>query len=182
MTRERVRQLLAQNKTVAEIAATLGVSRPTVCYHKRRLGYAMSARFASRYDWGAVQAYYDAGHSKRGCQKRFGFSNWAWAYAVKRGAIVPRPHVMPLAELLQRGCRRNRHHVKLRLVAAGLKTNRCEECGLTDWHGEPLSLALHHINGDGLDNRLENLALLCPNCHSQTANFGVKNVARLARA
>jgi predicted HNH restriction endonuclease len=43
-------------------------------------------------------------------------------------------------------------------------------------------MALHHINGNGHDNRLENLALLCPNCHSQTPNFGVKNIARARKA
>ena len=32
-------------------------------------------------------------------------------------------------------------------------------------------MALHHVNGDGSDNRLENLQMLCPNCHSQTENF-----------
>ena len=48
-------------------------------------------------------------------------------------------------------------------------------CGLTSWRGKPLALALHHINGDRLDNRLENLALLCPNCHSQTDNFSGRN-------
>jgi predicted HNH restriction endonuclease len=36
-------------------------------------------------------------------------------------------------------------------------------------------MALHHINGDGSDNRLENLALLCPNCHAQTPNFSGRN-------
>jgi len=35
------------------------------------------------------------------------------------------------------------------------------------------------VNGDGWDNRLENLQLLCPNCHSQTETFGVRNVVRL---
>lgn len=75
----------------------------------------------------------------------------------------------------------SRSHLKLRLLAAGLKEHRCEECGATDWRGRPLSMALHHVNGDGLDNRLENLQLLCPNCHAQTPNFGVKNRARLPR-
>ena len=37
--------------------------------------------------------------------------------------------------------------------------------------GRSLSMALHHVNGDGSDNRLENLQMLCPNCHSQTENF-----------
>jgi hypothetical protein len=65
--------------------------------------------------------------------------------------------------------------LKQRLLAEGLKENRCECCGIQSWLGEPLSMALHHINGDGLDNRLENLALLCPNCHAQTPNFSGRN-------
>ncbi len=41
-----------------------------------------------------------------------------------------------------------------------------------------LSLELHHVNGDGQDNRLENLMLLCPNCHSQTDTWGARNKGR----
>ena len=80
---------------------------------------------------------------------------------------------MPVDELLS--APRARHHIKRRLLNAGIKENRCEECGLAEWRGRPLSMALHHINGDGSDNRLENLQMLCPNCHSQTENFAGRN-------
>lgn len=61
--------------------------------------------------------------------------------------------------------------VKLRLLNNKLKEYKCEKCGITDWLGQPITLQLHHINGQHYDNRLENLQLLCPNCHSQTDNF-----------
>lgn len=134
----------------------------------------MNDRFACRYDWPAIREYYEAGYTVRECMERFGFSAWAWNYAVKRGAVVPRPQSMPLEALLAGG-NRSRANIKRRLLDAGLKTNACEKCGIAAWQDEPISLALHHINGDGDDNRLENLVLLCPNCHSQTPNFGVKN-------
>jgi 5-methylcytosine-specific restriction endonuclease McrA len=68
--------------------------------------------------------------------------------------------------------------LKKRLIDAGLLENRCERCGLTDWRGEPLGLELHHKNGDGKDNRLPNLEILCPNCHAQTDSWGGRNAHR----
>jgi hypothetical protein len=167
-----VKALLEAGKTGAEIAAELGISKPTVCYHKRKLGYSMDDRCACRYDWEAVQAYYDQGHSVRECEKKFGFSRWAWTYAVRRGAIIARPKAMPISELLVEGQKRGRENVRLRLIAEGLKQEECERCGVSTWQGKRLSLELHHVNGDGHDNRLENLEILCPNCHSQTINWG----------
>jgi Zn finger protein HypA/HybF involved in hydrogenase expression len=116
----------------------------------------------------------------RECQKRFGFSSKTWADAAARGAIKPRPAAAPLELYLVAGRNTSRAHLKKRLFAEGLKENRCETCGLTEWRGRPLSMALHHVNGDGRDNRLENLELLCPNCHSQTENFSGRGRRRLA--
>jgi hypothetical protein len=152
----------------------------TISFHKAKLGYPLQRKCAKRYDWAAIQAYYDEGHSRRECQEHFGFSRTAWPDAVTRGDIVQRPFPMPFNELLAQGIPRNRNHVKLRLLAAGLKQNRCEECGIASWRDRSLSLALHHVNGDRHDNRLENLQLLCPNCHSQTPNFGSRNWRREA--
>lgn len=64
-----------------------------------------------------------------------------------------------------------------RLVAAGVLTNKCAACGAGDtWNNKPLTLQLDHINGVSTDHRLENLQLLCPNCHTQTETYGSKNI------
>jgi DNA-binding CsgD family transcriptional regulator len=170
-TRERVAALLAEGWGRNAIARELGLSRSTVSYHAGRLGEVIDSRCARRYDWDEVQRHYDAGHSVRDCQAQFGFSRQTWHAAVNRGAVVARPHAIPLAELLVAGVPRSRFNLKLRLVKAGLKQRFCEICGITSWNGERISLALHHVNGDRHDNRLENLQLLCPNCHSQTETF-----------
>ena len=64
------------------------------------------------------------------------------------------------------------------LFKFGLKENKCEICGLTEWNNKPLVCQVHHINGNRTDNRLENLQILCPNCHSQTENYQNKNTFR----
>ena len=52
-----------------------------------------------------------------------------------------------------------------------VKEHKCECCGRTEWLGKPIVLELHHINGIKDDLRLENLQILCPNCHSFTDNY-----------
>jgi DNA-binding CsgD family transcriptional regulator len=177
-TRAEVARCLRLGKTQAEIARALGISKGTVAFHVRRLGIGPDPRFARRYDWSEIRAAYDSGMSARECRERFGCSHASWAQAVARGDIIPRPRREPLDQILVIGRRRSRYHLKKRLLEVGLKKNRCEVCGLTEWRGEPVSLELHHMNGDALDNRLESLQLLCPNCHAQTETFGRRNAKR----
>ncbi len=181
-TRRRVAILLTVGLGRLEIARLLGISKSTVSYHARRLDAPMDEKATRRYDWSEVQRYYDEGHSISECQVRFGFARETWNAARRRGAVQSRPQAVPIGELLVAGRPRNRSHVKARLLSAGLKKNRCEDCGLVTWRGKPLAMALHHVNGDGNDNTLANLRLLCPNCHSQTENFAGRNCRRASKA
>ena len=150
-----------------------GRAKSTISWHARQLDRPIDERCARRYDWAEIQAYYDEGHSISECQARFGFARQSWNEARKRGEVVSRRHPRPITDLLTSS--RSRKNLKHRLVKEGLLESRCELCGLTEWRGAPLAMALHHINGDGSDNRLENLQMLCPNCHSQTENFAGRN-------
>lgn len=68
--------------------------------------------------------------------------------------------------------------LKKRLIEEGLKKYRCEGCKRTEWEGVPIPLQIHHVNGVHNDNRLENIQLLCPNCHSLTDTYAGKNANR----
>lgn len=59
-----------------------------------------------------------------------------------------------------------------------LRGRKCENCGLTEWLGKEITLEIHHIDGDHLNNSLENLQLLCPNCHSYTENWRKKIIKK----
>jgi 5-methylcytosine-specific restriction endonuclease McrA len=62
-----------------------------------------------------------------------------------------------------------------RLIKEGLKEYRCERCKIVDYNGEHISLELNHKDGNNANHCLENLELLCPNCHSQTETYRFKN-------
>lgn len=61
--------------------------------------------------------------------------------------------------------------LKKRLISLGMKKKICEECGILDWNGKYLSFELHHIDGNHYNNNLDNLRMLCPNCHYTTHNL-----------
>ena len=62
-----------------------------------------------------------------------------------------------------------------RLIKENIFINECSRCKISSWEGESIVLHLDHINGISTDHRLDNLRLLCPNCHSQTETYCGRN-------
>ena len=76
------------------------------------------------------------------------------------------------------GLHRSTFRLKNQLFKLGYKIKVCEMCGNNEWMGEDIPLELHHINGNKFDNRIENIQILCPNCHTFTDNYRGKNMSR----
>lgn len=91
------------------------------------------------------------------------FTGKAWNKGL-RGIGKP---IIPIEKVLIRNSNFQSYKLKKRLFAAKLKFPKCEECGWSkSTENGRIPLELDHINGDVHDNRLENLRILCPNCHS----------------
>lgn len=83
-------------------------------------------------------------------------------------------NTIPIEEILVKPTpyRGSGSNLKKRLFAEGLLEDACAVCGQEPlWMGKPLALEIDHINGDNTDNRIENLQIICPHCHSQTETF-----------
>lgn len=76
------------------------------------------------------------------------------------------PPRIPIDRYLVNGIDVNTHSLKKRLIKEGLKPSYCEICLLKDWQGQELPLHLDHKNMNPRDNRINNLQILCPNCHA----------------
>ena len=78
----------------------------------------------------------------------------------------------PLEEILVKGPYKSTSDLKNRLIREGVLINHCYECDMGPiWNGKKLVMHIDHISGDNTDNQIENLRLLCPNCHSQTETY-----------
>jgi hypothetical protein len=96
----------------------------------------------------------------------------------RKGCQAPPRRARPLDDILTENSFVNTYKLKKRLILEGIKHRQCEVCHLDVWQGQAIPLELHHLNGIGTDCRLENLQLLCPNCHALTNNYRGKNKQR----
>lgn len=80
---------------------------------------------------------------------------------------------IPTEQILVKNSKyRARKNLKKRLFKEELLKEQCNNCSLGPiWQNKPITLQLHHIDGDHYNNELSNLQILCPNCHSQTNTY-----------
>lgn len=82
---------------------------------------------------------------------------------------------IPLENILTKNSTYSRGHLKKRLINDNILENKCYICNMDPvWQNKKLVMVIDHINGISNDNRIENLRLVCPNCHSQTETFAGK--------
>ncbi len=95
-----------------------------------------------------------------------------------KGVSKPNSDYMSLEEYLRNSQDIQSNKVRIKLLREGYKEYKCENCGLTEWLGQPIPLELHHKDGNRNHNEIENYQLLCPNCHAFTDSYRGKNSAK----
>jgi Zn finger protein HypA/HybF involved in hydrogenase expression len=108
------------------------------------------------------------------------FTGSSWCRGEKYRQTLLKRNTRTLEEILVKDSTyQSGAKLKKRLVTAGILKDICCQCGNEGvWCGQALTLQLDHKNGDRTDHRLENLRVICPNCHSQTPNFAGRNAKK----
>ncbi|MFL6254113.1 MAG: HNH endonuclease signature motif containing protein [Pyrinomonadaceae bacterium] len=96
----------------------------------------------------------------------------------KGGKGKSSPNRKSASQFLFNGSTIKSHRLKLMLLRDELKAPICEQCRGTEWMDKPIPLELHHVNGNPFDNRIDNLQVLCPNCHALTDNHAGRGIHR----
>lgn len=96
--------------------------------------------------------------------------------AARRGSHRP---IVPIERYLNNEVATKSNELKRRLLREGILQPICVSCHNTEWLGKPIPLELDHKDGDNQNNHLDNLRLLCPNCHAQTPTYRGKNIKKL---
>lgn len=116
-----------------------------------KMGYARTGGSGTRVAKEVIEKHgFDISHFGQS-QSTFDYDRFKYGNAIKAANMIP--------------------------ALVNLRGHRCENCGNIEWLGQPITLEVHHKDGDHLNNELDNLELLCPNCHSLTENWRGKNIS-----
>lgn len=153
---------MRKSKWTKEILAEAVVESFSMASVMRKLGLKLSG--GNHYNITSKIRFFgiDTSHFTGGAHLRGKTHNWS--------TRIPLENI-----LIENSNYLSRSSLKIRLFKEGLLKNQCYECGCQpEWRGEKLALHLDHINGVSNDHRVENLRMLCPNCHSQTSTYSNK--------
>jgi hypothetical protein len=161
MQRQELEQLIETHKSIYKIARAVGVSYTTIRYWLKRHGLK-------------TEGVPFGGRPRKPmplCEEC-------------RQPVKRRPNVYCSVSCMMRIKRRikvetNPGSIDPRLLKNYLldtRSHRCEVCGITEWMGKPAPLELDHKDGNSDNNALDNVRLICPNCHAQTETYKGKNM------
>lgn len=199
ISKERIQQLAEEGKTSYAMAKELGVSVGSVKYWAKK--YCLALRINSKRDvWSkrleqirkvlpSCSSYTEIcrklnisthGNVLKGLKRVVTQENLDVTHFKSGGQLTGKASKLSKAQLgsfLVEGTPNsvvNRRQIRRALIL--FREYTCSVCGIAaSWNKAPLTLQVDHCNGKPWDNRLDNLRFICPNCHSQTENFGSKN-------
>lgn len=150
-SKEKVEEIIKECKTIADFCRKVG-------WQPRGDNYKVFHRYVR--DYGLNTSHFT------GCKTNI-------------NNILNKHNDKPLSDILVNPSYYRNRELKKRLVKEGIKEYKCEICGISNWNDKELVLQLHHIDGNNVNNELDNLIFICPNCHSQTKTFsGRKNLKK----
>lgn len=197
---EAIRNMLASGRNYTQIREAMGCSKGTIAHHARGLGMPRKRYSRMRLDEANLRDLAASCASVSEMMRRSGTLVGGGSHASIKSALLKYGIAIPNGHNVNRGpryvppvilvARRQKviDSLTVRAAAVGtdalkkslfryeIKEKRCESCGITEWMGRPAPLELHHLNGVRLDNRLENLQILCSNCHALTETYCGRNV------
>lgn len=156
--RQELEQLIIEHHSIQRIADAVGVSYTTIRYWLKRLDLKSD---------GGI-------HMPMPAKPK--------AHCLNCGMLVKqRPNVYCSLTCQQKFRRKSkiengeREPRLLKNYLLDTRERKCEVCGIEEWMGQPAPLELDHKDGDSSNNELDNLRLICPNCHAQTENYKGRN-------